>query len=203
MAGIDFTLGRFWNLLLTFTGCSDQLVDSSGRKVVCFAMDQSGYIIVHPKFVDGSMFVRYACAVSVEVWLTVTSRRPLDQQSDYFVGQLYPRLAAELVDQGNTILAQRRCNAFETLETHLFYTSETRQVHLLGGHPVMALSCSPCVLYGLHLCRRWMLSLAPSPAAARCGRCLLCPTPTCTSLQSRRRRAWYVRRRCLLLRGVW
>ena len=54
VAGIDFTLGRFWSFIVDYTGCSDSITDG-GNKVVCFVMDESGFIIVHPKFVDDTM----------------------------------------------------------------------------------------------------------------------------------------------------
>ena len=54
---------------------------------------------------------------------------PTSKQDAYFVGQMYPRLAAKLVDpNGDAVLTQSRCNAFESIESRLFYTSNTRKV---------------------------------------------------------------------------
>lgn len=64
--------------------------------------------------------------------VVVRAHSPADKQDAYFVGEMYPRLAAKLVDPtGDAVLTQSRCNAFESIESRLFYTSNTRKVHLV------------------------------------------------------------------------
>lgn len=55
VAGVDFTLGKFWAFIVDNSGCSDTLKDSTGRKVTCFVMDESGFIVMHPAFLDGTV----------------------------------------------------------------------------------------------------------------------------------------------------
>lgn len=42
VAGIDFSLGRFYSFLQAQTGCSASLKDASSRPITCFVMDESG-----------------------------------------------------------------------------------------------------------------------------------------------------------------
>lgn len=48
---MDFTLGLFWQLIETHTGCA---TDST---VACLVLDESGYVIASQDMIDGSMYV--------------------------------------------------------------------------------------------------------------------------------------------------
>lgn len=103
--GMDFTLGLFWQLMVDNTGCSDTLKDGSNT-VTCFVMDESGYVVVHPDF--------------------ISSTTPAARLSDTWIGEMYPKLAEKLLDVSAPVLSSHTCNAFETVEQNLFYTSQTR-----------------------------------------------------------------------------
>ena len=155
-------------------GSGEHRVKPQGARVAHVATPRHRYIVVHPKF--------------------TTKDIPAAQQSDYFIGEMYPRLAQALVDQN--IVTQSRCNAFESLQTHLFYTSEARTVRCAAHTTRMSAQPLYCCDRGfgpdtahervcMHLCgHRWTRCQEPlMEAVTRDGPCPRFRAPTHTSSQ--------------------
>jgi len=82
-----------------------------------------------------------------------------------FVGELYPRLAEEMVNKANPVLNQQRCNEWEDIRTNLFYTSKTRQVDGLVG--TLGLCSSQFALSTIPGTNVYLVAVAEQPCIVR------------------------------------